>query len=62
MIEEELKIYFFVIVLFLFQVDNVKLVDYATSVRGVIGTLHLTTTHVIFVDPNGAKETWVIHK
>jgi hypothetical protein len=25
----------------------------------VIGTLYLTATHIIFVDPDGKKETWV---
>lgn len=36
-----------------------KLVDSATDAKGVTGTLHLTATHVIFIDPHGAKESWV---
>jgi len=44
------------------KVDNVKLVDHTSNLRaGVNGTLHLTTTHLIFVDPNGAKETWILY-
>ncbi|XP_057314336.1 myotubularin-related protein 6-like [Hydractinia symbiolongicarpus] len=43
------------------KVDNVKLVDSATDAKGVTGTLHLTATHVIFIDPHGAKETWILH-
>ncbi|XP_021924454.1 myotubularin-related protein 8 isoform X7 [Zootermopsis nevadensis] len=26
-----------------------------------IGTLYLTATHLIFVDPDGKKETWILH-
>lgn len=37
-----------------------KLVENLVNPRqGVNGTLHLTATHLIFVDPGGAKETWV---
>lgn len=37
-----------------------KLVETFVNARqGVNGTLHLTATHLIFVDPGGAKETWV---
>ena len=37
-----------------------KLVENFVNARqGVNGTLHLTATHLIFVDPGGAKETWV---
>ena len=41
------------------QVDNVRLLDPIKKNKAVVGTLHLTTTHLIFIDPHGAKETWV---
>ena len=36
-----------------------RLVDQSKKTKWVVGTLHLTTTHLIFIDPHGAKETWV---
>ena len=41
------------------QVDNVRLVDRFNSKKAVVGTLYVTATHLIFVDPTGNKETWV---
>ena len=41
-----------------FQVDNVRLLD-RFNTKAVVGTLYLTATHLIFVDPAGKKETWV---
>lgn len=43
------------------KVDNVRLVDFTSTKDGVKGTLHVTTTHLIFVDPNGTKETWILY-
>ncbi|XP_066935132.1 myotubularin-related protein 6-like [Clytia hemisphaerica] len=43
------------------KVDNVRLEDVSSTLPGVKGTLHLTTTHLIFVDPNGTKETWILY-
>ena len=43
------------------QVDNVRLVDRYNSRKPIVGTLYLTATHLIFVDPAGKKETWVSH-
>jgi myotubularin-related protein 6/7/8 len=42
-----------------FQVDNVKLLDRFSARNTAIGTLYLTTTHLIFVDSAGKKEIWV---
>lgn len=28
---------------------------------GLLGTLYLTATHLIFVDQNGMRETWILH-
>jgi len=41
------------------QVDGVKLLDRFSSRKPTIGTLYLTATHLIFVDPDGKRETWV---
>ncbi|XP_002164142.1 myotubularin-related protein 6 [Hydra vulgaris] len=43
------------------KVDNVKLLDNVLKRKGTVGTLHLTTTHMIFIDPKGAKETWILY-
>ena len=43
-----------------FQVDNVRLLDRHNLRKPAVGTLYLTATHLIFVDPAGKKETWVI--
>lgn len=42
------------------KVDNVKLVD-RFSGRKLVGTLYLTATHLIFVDAQGRRETWILH-
>jgi len=42
------------------KVDNVKLV-HPTNVKGAHGTLHLTTTHIIFVNLQEGKETWILY-
>ncbi|KAL5012393.1 hypothetical protein ScPMuIL_010944 [Solemya velum] len=43
------------------KVDNVKLLDRFNTRKPAIGTLYLTTTHLIFVDGGGKKETWILH-
>ncbi|XP_077983643.1 phosphatidylinositol-3,5-bisphosphate 3-phosphatase MTMR6-like [Glandiceps talaboti] len=43
------------------KVENVRLLDRFNSRRPSIGTLYLTATHLIFVDPAGKKETWIMH-
>ncbi|ELU00050.1 hypothetical protein CAPTEDRAFT_222026 [Capitella teleta] len=42
------------------EVDNVRLLDRFNR-KPSVGTLYLTATHLIFVDPEGKKETWVSH-
>ncbi len=42
-----------------FQVDKVQLLDRYNPRKPAKGTLYLTATHLIFVDPDGKKETWV---
>jgi hypothetical protein len=41
------------------QVENVRMLDRYNTRKPSIGTLYLTATHLIFVDPDGKKETWV---
>ncbi|XP_052076365.1 myotubularin-related protein 6-like isoform X1 [Mytilus californianus] len=43
------------------MVDNVKLLERYNARKSTLGTLYLTTTHLIFVDAQGKKETWVLH-
>lgn len=38
-----------------------KLLDRFSSRNTAVGTLYLTTTHLIFVDSAGKKEIWVLH-
>lgn len=42
------------------KVENVKLVDRLNYANPDVGTLYLTPTHVIFVDPNSKKEYWIL--
>ncbi|XP_068211304.1 myotubularin-related protein 6 isoform X3 [Palaemon carinicauda] len=42
------------------KVENVRLLDRFAS-RKSTGTLYLTATHLIFVDPDAKKETWILH-
>lgn len=44
---------------FVLQVDDVRMIDRYNSKNPSIGTLYLTATHMIFVDPEANKETWV---
>ncbi|XP_070554043.1 phosphatidylinositol-3,5-bisphosphate 3-phosphatase MTMR6-like isoform X2 [Ptychodera flava] len=43
------------------KVENVRLLDRFNSRKPSVGTLYLTATHLIFVDPAGKKETWIMH-
>ncbi|XP_048365823.1 myotubularin-related protein 7 [Sphaerodactylus townsendi] len=45
------------------KVENVRLIDGASSKRAALGTLYLTATHIIFVENESdtRKETWVLH-
>jgi hypothetical protein len=44
------------------QVENVRMLDRYNARKPSLGTLYLTATHLIFVDPDGKKETWVCTK
>lgn len=41
------------------QVENVRLMTKHGKKKAATGTLYLTATHLIFVDPDCSKETWV---
>ncbi|KAM4662129.1 phosphatidylinositol-3,5-bisphosphate 3-phosphatase MTMR8 [Discoglossus pictus] len=45
------------------KVDNVKLLERYTNKKPATGTLYLTATHLIYVDPaaGSRKETWIPH-
>eukprot|EP00057_Strongylocentrotus_purpuratus_P023385 XP_011677859.1 PREDICTED: myotubularin-related protein 8 [Strongylocentrotus purpuratus] len=43
------------------KIENVRLLDRFNSRKPSSGTLYLTATHLIFVDPAGKKETWILH-
>ena len=45
--------------IFSFQVENVRLVDRHQNKKATSGTLYVTATHLIFVDPAGKCERWV---
>jgi myotubularin-related protein 6/7/8 len=40
------------------KVENVRMLDRFCKTPS-LGTLYLTATHLIFVDPDAKKETWV---
>ena len=42
-----------------FQVDKVYLVDRLGTHENLVGTVHVTTTHIIFRAENGTKELWL---
>ncbi|KAF5279817.1 hypothetical protein FQA39_LY18220 [Lamprigera yunnana] len=42
------------------KVDNVRMLDRYSKIPSQ-GTLYLTATHLIFVDPDAKKETWILH-
>ncbi|XP_037941946.1 uncharacterized protein LOC119674861 [Teleopsis dalmanni] len=41
------------------KVENVRMIDRYNSKNPTVGTLYLTATHLIFVEPDSNKETWV---
>ncbi|XP_063232371.1 myotubularin-related protein 6 isoform X3 [Bacillus rossius redtenbacheri] len=43
------------------KVENVRMLDRYNARKPSIGTLYLTTTHLIFGDPDGKKELWILH-
>ncbi|XP_014786257.1 myotubularin-related protein 8 isoform X2 [Octopus bimaculoides] len=43
------------------KVENVKWLDRVNPRKSSEGTLHLTATHLIFVDNVRKKETWILH-
>ncbi|KAG8191986.1 hypothetical protein JTE90_002256 [Oedothorax gibbosus] len=43
------------------KVEKVRMLDRFNSKKPNIGTLHLTATHLIFIDPEGKKEAWILH-
>ncbi|KAJ1370825.1 Myotubularin- protein 6 [Parelaphostrongylus tenuis] len=43
----------------LFKVSNVELVDRLCVEPNIVGTLHVTTSHVIFRSISGTKELWI---
>ncbi|XP_031616329.1 myotubularin-related protein 6 isoform X3 [Contarinia nasturtii] len=43
------------------KVDNVRMIDRYNVKNPTIGTLYITATHIIFVDPETNKETWILH-
>lgn len=43
------------------KIEHVRMLDRFNSKKPSVGNLYLTTTHLIFVDPEGKKETWVLH-
>lgn len=42
------------------QIDDVRMLDRYNMKKPLIGTLYITATHTIFVEPETNKETWVI--
>ncbi|CAF1210148.1 unnamed protein product [Adineta steineri] len=43
------------------KVENVRLTDRFNTRQQIIGTIYLTSTHLIFTDPEGKRETWILH-
>jgi len=43
------------------KVENVHLLDNLNTKNSKVGTLYLTTTHLIFVSPEEAEELWLLH-
>ena len=43
------------------KVENVKLLDRLNPKGSPLGTLYLTTSHLIFIEENAKKELWVLH-
>uniref|UniRef100_A0A1A9W9M5 Myotubularin phosphatase domain-containing protein n=1 Tax=Glossina brevipalpis TaxID=37001 RepID=A0A1A9W9M5_9MUSC len=43
------------------KVENVRMIDRYNTKNPIVGTLYLTATHLIFVEPDTNKETWILH-
>ncbi|CRK92483.1 CLUMA_CG006044, isoform B [Clunio marinus] len=43
------------------KVENVRMIDRYNNKNSIVGTLYLTATHLIFVDPEANAETWILH-
>ncbi|XP_054707043.1 myotubularin-related protein 6-like [Uloborus diversus] len=43
------------------KIEKVKMLDRFNSKKPNVGTLHLTATHLIFIDPERKKEAWILH-
>ncbi|XP_026472858.1 myotubularin-related protein 8-like isoform X1 [Ctenocephalides felis] len=43
------------------KVENVRMLDRYNSRKPSKGTLYITATHLIFVDPDAKNETWILH-
>ncbi len=43
------------------KVEGVKLLDRFSPRSSPVGTLYLTTSHLIFIEDNGQKELWILH-
>ena len=43
------------------QVENVQLLDNINTRNSTVGTLYITTTHLIFVSPEEKEELWILH-
>lgn len=43
------------------RLSNTGASSKASGATGPLGTLYLTATHLIFVDHEGKRETWILH-
>lgn len=43
------------------KIENVRMLDRFNTKQPSVGTLYLTATHLIFVNPDAKKETWILH-
>ena len=43
------------------KVEGVKLLDRLNPRNSPIGTLYLTTSHLIFIEAQAKKEVWILH-
>ncbi|XP_055602796.1 myotubularin-related protein 8 isoform X2 [Uranotaenia lowii] len=43
------------------KIEGVRMIDRYNSKNPIVGVLYLTATHLIFVDPETNKETWVLY-
>lgn len=44
------------------KIENVRLLNKFNSRKPSVGTLYLTATHLIFSDPAGKREPWILHQ